>query len=151
VTPNPGISKTLGALRAFLLAILPDGVVVETAQQNRVPEPQEGSFVLMTPLRQDRIETNVDIFEDLVFTGSITGTAMTVTALDPNFDAPLAAGLTVFGASVATGTKIVDQQSGTPGGIGVYTVSASQNIPSQKYLGFGTYTREEGRGDIRER
>lgn len=46
-------------LRAFLLAILPDGVAVTNAQQNRVAAPQVDNYVLLTLLNRRRLGTNV--------------------------------------------------------------------------------------------
>lgn len=139
MTPSPTQETIIGALRTFLLSILEtdQSWVVARAMVNRVSEPKADNFVLMTPLRMERIETNVDTFTDLAFTGSIAGTAMTVTALDPLFDAEIEVGLTVFGTGVTANTKILAQVSGTPGGIGVYTVSQSQNI-SSRTLSAGT-------------
>jgi hypothetical protein len=137
MTPSPGQEIVAGALRTFLLSILESGWVVARALVNRVSEPREDNFVLMTPLRMERIETNVDTFTDLVFTGSISGTTMTVTALDPDFDAEIEPGQTVFGAGVAASTRVVSQSSGAPGGIGAYIVSQSQNL-SARTLSAGT-------------
>lgn len=133
MTPSPTQATVVGALRTFLLSILEtdQAWVVARALVNRVPEPKADNFVLMTPLRMERIETNVDDATDLAFTGSIAGTNMTVTAMDPRFDAEIEPGLAVFGADVAANTKVVSQTSGTPGGAGVYVVSVSQNISSR--------------------
>lgn len=133
MTPSPTQQTIVGALRTFLLSILEadQGWVVARALLNRVAEPKADNFVMLTPLRMDRIETNVDEAVDLVFTGSISGTNMTVTAMDPRFEGDIESGLTVFGVDVTAGTKVVSQSSGTPGGVGVYVVSASQNISSR--------------------
>lgn len=58
------------------------------------------------------------------FTGSIAGNVLTVTAVGSGVVRP---GTTISGTNVATGTKVVSQLSGTPGGIGTYAVS----IPDQ--------------------
>ena len=60
------------------------------------------------------------------FTGSISGTAMTVSAPAGT----LSAGQTVAGAGVAPNTTIVAQTGGTTGGAGTYTVSVSQTVGS---------------------
>jgi len=57
-------------------------------------------------------------------TGSISGNVLTVTAVSSG---TLVSGGTLSGTGIATGTKIVAQLSGTPGGIGTYSVS----IPNQ--------------------
>lgn len=61
------------------------------------------------------------------FTGSIAATVLTVTAVASG---TLAAGQPVSGTGVSAGTVIVNQLTGTPGGIGTYTVSPSQTVAS---------------------
>lgn len=58
------------------------------------------------------------------FVGSIVGNVLTVTAVNSGTIYP---GTTISGTDVVTGTKIVSQLSGTPGGVGTYAVS----IPGQ--------------------
>ncbi len=60
------------------------------------------------------------------FTGEISGTTLTVTAVN---SAKLAVGQTIFGSGVTSGTTITALGSGT-GGTGTYTVSASQTVAS---------------------
>ncbi len=61
------------------------------------------------------------------FSGSISGTTLTVTAAG---SVPLAVGQTVYGAGVAAGTTISALGTGT-GGTGTYTVSTSQTVSSE--------------------
>lgn len=61
-------------------------------------------------------------------TGSITGTTMTVTAVSSGKVRP---GHTITGTTVAVGTTVVSQISGTPNGVGDYTVSISQTVTSR--------------------
>jgi hypothetical protein len=61
-------------------------------------------------------------------TGSIATTVLTVTAVASG---TLAAGQPLTGAGITAGTVIVNQLTGTPGGIGTYTVSASQTVASE--------------------
>lgn len=58
------------------------------------------------------------------FVGSIVGNVLAVTAVNSGTIYP---GTTISGTDVASGTKIVQQLSGTPGGVGTYAV----NIPDQ--------------------
>lgn len=118
--PVPSQSAIQTVLRGFLLQYLPAGVEVIQAQDNRVPEPV-GDFVEMTVTRRPRLATNVNTYQDCAFEASITGTVMTVTHVDMG---TLLIGATVFGPGVAVGTTILAQISGTPGGIGTYTVPA---------------------------
>lgn len=64
---------------------------------------------------------------DASFTASFSGTTMTVSAVSSG---TLAAGQIVLGNGAATGTVIVSQSSGTPGGAGDYVVSVSQTDTS---------------------
>lgn len=56
--------------------------------------------------------------------GSITGNVMTVTTVNSG---SVYAGATISGTNVTAGTKITEQLTGTPGGLGTYAVS----IPNQ--------------------
>lgn len=67
--------------------------------------------------------------ERAIFRGSISGTTLTVTVLDQG---SISTGHRLLGmfanSGVVAGTTIVGQNSGTPGGVGVYTVSNSQTV-----------------------
>lgn len=137
VTPTQTTDQK--ALRLFLLDLLPDGTEVIIAQANRVPEPRSDNFVVMTPLRFQRMRTNIDSDEDVAFTASMLGTTMTVTAVE--FGA-IAVGATVFGTGVAAGTKVTALGSGT-GGVGTYTISQAQTVASRQ-MASGAKTMEQG-------
>lgn len=127
MTPFPTQDNVLDSMRSFLLAALPAGVEVVAAQPNRVPEPQSSSFVIMTPTRSERLSTNIDTFADASFTGSISGNAMTVSAVAIG---SIQTGATLFGTTVVAGTVIQSQSSGTTGGAGTYLVTVAQTIAS---------------------
>lgn len=126
--PNTTQSNTLAALRAFLLSILPAGMEVVRGQDNRVPEPQGSDFVTMTPILRERLSTNVPTAADVAFIGSITGTTLTVTTIQLG---TISLGATLFGQGIISGTTIVALGTGT-GGVGTYTVSASQTVASEQ-------------------
>ena len=67
-----------------------------------------------------------------VFTGSITGNTLSVTALASG---PIAAGQyvsgTAGGTGVLVGTQIIAQLSGSAGGTGTYSVNQPQGVGSQ--------------------
>jgi hypothetical protein len=134
MTPTPTQSQIMQQLRSFLLAVLPatgsdnKPISVIAGQQNRVPEPASGDFVIITPIRRRRLATNLDQLEDVQFTASISGSTMTVTAVEIG---ELTPGATVYGANVALNTVVVSQQSGTPGGTGIYQVAPSQSVVSE--------------------
>ena len=77
-----------------------------------------------------------------VFTGSMTGTTLTVTAVSTG---TLTIGQTVLGAGVMSGTTIVAFGSGI-GGVGTYTVSVSQTLTSQSLTSSDGSTLLTGRG-----
>jgi hypothetical protein len=61
------------------------------------------------------------------FTGSISTTTLTVSAI---ISGTITIGSVISGTGVTLGTTIVNQISGTRGGIGTYTVSISQTVSS---------------------
>jgi len=74
---------------------------------------------------------NVYIGGNEVFlTGAINGTVLTVTAINTvqGMTNQVVTGQTVIGANVIPGTIVKNQVSGTPGGVGTYTVSRSQTV-----------------------
>lgn len=72
-------------------------------------------------------------------TGSIAGNILTVTAVGSGVVYP---GTTISGTSVASGTKVVEQLSGTAGGVGTYAVSIpEQTVASTTISGtYGVFT-----------
>ena len=118
------------AIRTFLLAELPSGTEVVLGQINRVPEPASSNFVVMTPIRFDRLDTNLDESLDLKMTGSIAGTTLTVTAVSPLSPGTIVVGSMIFGAGVAAGTRVISFGNGT-GGVGTYAISPTQTLGSQ--------------------
>lgn len=122
---TPTQSNVAAALRAFLLAVLPPGTAVVLAQQNRVPEVIDGSFVMISPLRLIRLATNRDVLDDCRYIGTIAGTELTVAAVDFG---TIQIGRPVFGVNVLPQTVVTAQTSGAPGGAGTYTVSLPQAL-----------------------
>ncbi len=55
----PAQTQILTALRAFLLSVLPAHTEVVRGQDNQVPEPSGSDFVVMTPIIQKLLATNV--------------------------------------------------------------------------------------------
>jgi hypothetical protein len=120
------------AVRQFLLAILPDGIEVVAAQDNRVPEPAADDFVVINDVRRERVSTNIDENHDCSFTASIAGTTLTVTAILLGTIVPTSSTV-LFGTNVTAGTKILSQLTGAPGGIGTYRISTTQTLGSAKF------------------
>lgn len=126
---SPTQSNVTAALGQFLIATLGlTSAQIIVGQQNRVPEPQSSIFVVMTPIRYERLATNVDDWADVKFTGSISGAVLTVSGVAFG---TIAAGAVLFGVGVAVSTKILAQTGGAPGGVGTYTVSPSQTVSSE--------------------
>jgi hypothetical protein len=65
-----------------------------------------------------------------IFTASISGTTMTVSAVASGTLAPKQT-LTDATGDITTGTTIVNQLTGTTGSTGTYTISASQTVLSE--------------------
>ena len=143
--PSPTQSDMQAQLANFIRAVLPttgpDSLPLDviTAQQNRIPAPRGSSYVILTPIRFERIETNVDTYQDCRFTGSIAGTVMTVDAVQIGV---VQIGATVQGTTVTSGTVISAQTSGSPGGAGAYTVGPSQTV-SLRVLSAGGKTVQQ--------
>ena len=115
------------ALRSFLVSILPTGIEVVKAQDNRVPEPAGTNFVTMTPILRERLETNVDTYADTAFTGSVAGSILTVTNISLG---SIAVGAQLLGNNLAANTVVTALGTGT-GGIGTYMVAPAQTLASQ--------------------
>jgi hypothetical protein len=82
LVPAPTQSGVLTALRAFLRSILPTGVEVIQAQDNRVPEPKGDDFVTMTPILQGRLSTNVHTYDVAAGTQNILQPTKVTVQLD---------------------------------------------------------------------
>jgi len=118
------------ALRGFALAVLPAGIEVFRAQENRVPEPASNNFMLFTPIRRRRLATNRDEYVDCAFTASIADNVLTVSAVAFG---TIILGRTLLGVGITANTKILAQLSGTPGGIGTYQLDlGDQTVSSEK-------------------
>ena len=70
----PSERDILVALRTFLLSLLPTGVEIIQGQDNRVAEPLGDDFIVMTPMPQTRMSTNIDTLDPE------TGLSVTITA-----------------------------------------------------------------------
>lgn len=134
MTPSPTQSNLTTAIRRFLLDVLDPGVEVILGNDNRVPEPKGGSFVVMTPTRFDRLATNFDSSLDLKMTGSIAGSEMTITDVTPRSRGTVQVGMRIFGVGVADGTLVTALGTGT-GGVGTYTIAPAQTIASETLSG----------------
>lgn len=142
MTPSPTTANALTQLGKFLLAVLPSGVEVVQAQPNRIPEPKSTSFVVMTPIRQERLRTNIDTYADSKLVGSIAGNILTVTAVDPDLDGAIMVGSTIFGVDVLDGTRVQSLGTGT-GGVGTYVLNNTQTVASRT-LSAGAENIEQG-------
>ena len=108
-------------------ATMATGISVVAAQPNRVVEPNNPWFVVMSFLYGKRLGTNQDSSADAKFTGSIAGNTLTVSAVQIG---TVSAGSTIFSNAVSANTQIISQLTGTSGGAGTYQVSPSQTVSS---------------------
>jgi hypothetical protein len=130
---SPTEAQIQGTLRAFCVNVLPSGVDVVESQDNRVPEPHAANFVDMVPLRRMILATNVHQKLDCAGDASISGPTMTVGSVEITNGVGILQGATITGPGVVSGTAVVQQLSGTPGGTGTYTVAPSQTAPYGLY------------------
>jgi hypothetical protein len=72
------------------------------------------------------------VSDTAVFTGSITATDLTVSAMTSG---TIRLGMILSGTGVTTDTHVVSQTSGTPGGAGVYVISPTQTVSSTTITG----------------
>lgn len=142
--PSVSQHNVQASLVTFLTAVLPSTVEVVSAAINRVPEPKSDDYVVVSPLRRTRLRTNEDAPVDAVFTGSISATTMTISAVDTDRfpDGRIEVGSRIFGTGVAANTTVTAILTGS-GQIGTYTVTPSQNVASRT-LSAGTKTIEQG-------
>lgn len=129
-TLNLTETQELAALNTFLTQLVTPTVSVILGQVNRVAEPSNADFIVYWPLRQVRLSMNIVTFQDNIVTASIAGAVMDVTAI-PQAEGPIGPGVTVTDGSlgaIAAGTVVVDQLSGSIGGVGTYTVAPPQTL-----------------------
>lgn len=127
ITSSVTESQMLTALRSFIMSILPSGISCVRGLVNRVPEPSGSDFVVMTPTLRGRLATNIDYYIDAEFTGSISGTELTISSTQYG---NLSIGSNIFGVGVLPGTTITAMGTGS-GGTGTYTISQSQTVSDQ--------------------
>lgn len=85
ITPVP--QDVLNAIEAFLAAILPAGTPVQFGQQNRVAPPNApAGFVIVTPLYQLRLATNIDTYDDTYPSAGASFSAEQATRIDVQLD-----------------------------------------------------------------
>jgi hypothetical protein len=95
----------------------------------------DGSSTTAYPIVMDTVQnSNSVLLQDrvAVFTASIAGTTMTVTAIASGSIYP---GMVLTGTGVTAGTYIVSQTTGTDGSTGTYVVSVSQTVASTTITG----------------
>lgn len=140
MTPSPTQSDVLAALRSFLLAVLPPGVLVLQSQANKASEPSAVDFVLMTPNAMPRLSTNIETTRDCGFIGSISGIVMTASSIGVG---TIVVGHLLFGLGLTGSPTILSQTGGTPGGIGTYTLSIDQGTVTSETLACGVIDQTE--------
>lgn len=127
VSPVITESQLQTTLRSVLLEILPAGVGVIAGQGNRIVEPTEPDFVVMTPILRQRLDTNFTLWADAAFTGSASGTTLTVSAVQIG---SIANGAPLFGPTLTDGAFTIAYGGSGTGGIGTYTLSGSLSLGS---------------------
>lgn len=100
---------------------------------SRVPEPTGANYIIMTPLMQRRIGTNIQEYQDNIIVGSISENTLTVTSITQG---ALSNGLLLIDSNYPTmnilpNTQIISQEGGVPGGIGIYQLNNIQTLSSE--------------------
>lgn len=124
-------SSVQAVLVSFLDLLTPPNWVIVEGQDNRVPEPP-GSYIVVTPVNKERLSTNVVLWADVAFTGSVSTTTLIVTSV--RFGSiDVDAQPSLWGVGVLQ-CNISSQITGSPGGVGTYQLSGTpgQTIPSQQ-------------------
>lgn len=103
-------------------------IPIVRGQTNRVPEPKGADFAVLWPIARDRMTMNVDAWTDTIITASIASNVLTVTSVTRG---PIIIGQSLYGTNIATGCRVLAQLTGTTGGTGTYTVSATPNQTSE--------------------
>jgi len=124
MVPDITLDTIYTALYDFMVQVLPDGIEIVRGAQNRVAEPGDDNFVVMTLIYQDRLATNRETDQDCVFTASITSDTMVVTEVDHG---TINVGAVIFAPGVTTSTIVKSSNGGVE-----YTVSPSQTVTSRK-------------------
>ena len=125
------------ALGNFILGITPLSMPqITKGLQNRVAEPANTDYAVMTPLRRARLATNITEYYDNKFTGSIAADVLTVTMVEQSEGAGLQPGMLLIDTvwptmNIQPNTVIVEQLSGPDGGTGTYQVSVSQTLAAE--------------------
>ena len=129
-TALKAVLQTFG-LQTATGASLPAAQIIQ-GQVNRVPEPQATDFIVMWPLMRNRLATNIDDWLDNSFVASITSNVLDVTHIDKG---SVIVGLPVYGSGIASGCRITSQLTGTPAGIGTYSVTTTPDVVSETMYG----------------
>jgi hypothetical protein len=119
-------SDLFAALRGWLLQVVPAGHEVIRAQVNRVPEPKTPDFIVMTQVLRTRLSTNIDETFDVILTGKIEGSILTVSDL---ISGEIKIGASIDGLGVLPGTYI----SGAGNSAGTFAVSPAQTLIVDPY------------------
>jgi hypothetical protein len=128
-----------GGVRGFQPSsgiLLPYGMFMDTSDRKSLGITAENVITFNTPIFGNgvRVEPHLASFTATIDDGTPpgAGTVMTVSAVASG---TILVGMTLTGTGVTAGTRIAAQVSGTTGGVGVYTVTASQEIASTAIQG----------------
>jgi len=119
-----------GNLTAMIASIFSGGVT---------PDPYYKYTTLLLPGNgTNGAQNNTFLDTGAVFTGSIAVTTMTVSSVTSG---TILIGHTISGSGITGGTTVTAQLTGTTGGVGTYTVSASMTVASTSITSAFTITR----------
>lgn len=139
---GPGLNiDVTGGVQASVLLTTQSGLF--TPQRGTVSfwakltgNTQAASIISQNPGFPGQPKFNFTYDAPAVFTGSISGTTLTVTSVASGNLLTEANGL-LTGSGVAAGTHILDYASGsTPGGVGTYDIDVSQTVASTSMIAY---------------
>ncbi len=133
-------TQVFTVLRSFILSVIPSIECIR-GQVNRVAEPVGTDYIVMWPLFRERLKWNESSYNDVAFVGSISGADLTVTQILTGI---IATGQFISGQGIAANTSITGQVSGTPGGIGVYTITPTPQTVASTTIQAGTESVQQG-------
>ena len=135
--PIPNQSSIQTALVSAIQAVLPGTIVIE-GQSNRASEPSASSFVVFTIMRRERLSTNLMVYADCAFTGSVSGTTLNVFSVQFG---SIAVGAPIFALTGATGVSVSSFGAGT-GGVGTYVLTGPLILSSGPLASGQVYVAE---------
>lgn len=134
--PNPTQDSVQTWMRNWLLSVLPANTPVLAGNVGRIPQPNGSDYVIFTTLFRNRLATNEYTYSDCSFLAfiDVPSTTMTVTQM---LLGSITVGNQIFGSNAPANAVITGQLTGTPGGVGTYSVLPAWSVTAGTKLACG--------------